>query len=97
MAVTYNNSSVYRNTAKNEKYLETYEPPVTVNLDRVRTITVQAKYTNRPDLLAYDLYGDSKLWWVFTLYNRDLIVDPLYDLVSGMKIQVPISSSDIGV
>ena len=27
--------------------------------------TVEPQYNHRPDLLAYDLYDDPKLWWVF--------------------------------
>ena len=26
---------------------------------------IESKYYLRPDLLAYDLYGTPKLWWVF--------------------------------
>jgi hypothetical protein len=51
--------------------------------------TVQTQYTYRPDLLAYDLYGSEKLWWVFAQRNMDVIKDPVYDLVAGVKIYLP--------
>lgn len=46
-------------------------------------------YENRPDLLAYDLYQDSNLWWVFAVRNTALIKDPVYDFVAGKKIFLP--------
>lgn len=52
-------------------------------------ITIEHKYEHKPKLLAYDLYGDKSLSWVFTYFNRDLIEDPIFDLKVGMKIKVP--------
>jgi len=46
-------------------------------------------YNLRPDLLAYDLYKDPKLWWVFAQRNPNRIKDPLFDFVSGIKIYIP--------
>ena len=50
---------------------------------------VQEQYTHRPDLLAYDLYNDYRLWWVFAQRNMDIIRDPVYDLVAGIEIYLP--------
>lgn len=50
---------------------------------------VESQYTHRPDLLAYDLYGTPKLWWVFAQRNMDVIKDPIYDLRPGTKIYLP--------
>lgn len=46
-------------------------------------------YNCRPDLLAYDLYGDSKLWWVFAQRNPNTLKDPLYDFTTGTNIFIP--------
>jgi hypothetical protein len=46
-------------------------------------------YDERPDLLAYQIYGDSRLWWVFALRNPDLLKDPISDFKAGMKIILP--------
>lgn len=46
-------------------------------------------YENRPDLLAYDLYNDVNLWWVFSVRNKTTIKDPIYDMVAGTKIYLP--------
>lgn len=50
---------------------------------------VEAAYNHRPDLLSYDVYGTTKLWWVFAQRNMDLIKDPIYDLVPGIQIYLP--------
>ena len=39
--------------------------------------------------IAYDLYNNTKLWWVFAQRNMDVIKDPIYDLVAGIKIYIP--------
>lgn len=46
-------------------------------------------YNCRPDLLAFDLYGDSRLWWVFAQRNPNTLKDPLYDFVTGVSIFIP--------
>jgi hypothetical protein len=46
-------------------------------------------YEFRPDLLAYDLYKDSNLWWVFATRNKKILKDPVYDLTAGIKIYLP--------
>jgi len=51
--------------------------------------TVEAQYTHRPDLLAYDLYGDRNLWWVFSQRNMDSLKDPVFDLIPGVEIFIP--------
>lgn len=50
---------------------------------------VEPQYSYRPDLLAYDLYGSTKLWWVFAQRNMNVIKDPVYDLVAGTQIYLP--------
>jgi hypothetical protein len=55
--------------------------------------TIQPQYNLRPDLLAFDLYGDSGLWWVFTQRNMDVIQDPIFDFVAGKQIYIPKNSS----
>jgi Base plate wedge protein 53 len=46
-------------------------------------------YNMRPDMLAYDLYGNSQLWWVFAQRNPNMIKDPLFDFVTGTYIYLP--------
>ena len=51
--------------------------------------TVEPQYHHRPDLLAFDLYENKDLWWVFAQRNMDVIKDPVYDIEAGTKIFVP--------
>lgn len=51
--------------------------------------TITTGYNLRPDLLAYDLYNDSKLWWVFAQRNPNRLKDPLFDFVTGTGIYLP--------
>ena len=50
-------------------------------------------YNLRPDLLASDLYGDSRLWWVFAQRNPNTLKDPLFDFVTGVSIFIPTADS----
>ena len=50
---------------------------------------IEGKYQYRPDLLAYDVYGDSRLWWVFTNANMNSIKDPIWDFKAGLTITYP--------
>lgn len=51
--------------------------------------TVNQTYQYRPDLLAYDLYNDARLWWVFAQRNPNRLKDPIFDFVPGLSIYVP--------
>jgi hypothetical protein len=53
---------------------------------------IEPQYTHRPDLLAFDVYGSSKLWWVFAQRNMDILKDPVFDMKAGVKIFLPKSS-----
>ena len=55
--------------------------------------TIEPQYTYRPDLLSYDLYGTSKLWWVFIQRNLNVLQDPIFDFVPGNSIYIPKGSS----
>jgi len=46
-------------------------------------------YHLRPDLLASDLYEDSRLWWVFSQRNPNKLKDPLFDFTAGTVIFIP--------
>lgn len=54
---------------------------------------IQPQYTYRPDLLAFDLYGSAKLWWVFAFRNMENLKDPVFDFVPGNKIYLPKKST----
>jgi hypothetical protein len=50
---------------------------------------IEQRYDQRPDWLAYVLYGNERLWWVFALRNLDEIRDPIRDFRAGTTIKLP--------
>ena len=85
----YANTSPYYTTDQTNGYLGiwSYRPIPPETDDMVFEVT--DKYQNRPDLLAYDLYNDVNLWWVFAIRNPGVIRDPIFDLISGIQIYLP--------
>jgi len=89
--VIYPASSPYYNTdIINNKYLDllVYRT-IPLNPTDVYMIITQT-YEYRPDLLAYDLYNDSKLWWVFAGRNPNTLgPDPYFKFTAGTGIYIP--------
>lgn len=95
--VTYSKNSLYAQTEFFGKYLDTANfIRIPKNPDDV-LFTVNKTYQNRPDLLAFDLYGDSGLWWVFALRNPNTIKDPVFDMKIGTKFYIPKKSTLTGL
>jgi alpha-L-fucosidase len=96
----YSNTSPYFNTTENNISLDFFVPrTITADTDDV-SYTIDRIYAYRPDLLAYDLYGSPRLWWVFAQRNPDEIEDPIYDFAPGVTIQLPKLSNlktDLGI
>tara|TARA_B110000503_G_scaffold129783_1_gene202391 strand:- start:44624 stop:44926 length:303 start_codon:yes stop_codon:yes gene_type:complete len=86
----YDNASPWHTTTqKNGQYLDILDiRPVPAENDDI-VYTIEPQYTYRPDLLAYDLYGNHRLWWVFAQRNMNILKDPVYDFVAGTKIYLP--------
>jgi hypothetical protein len=53
------------------------------------SMTINETYHLRPDLLAFDLYEDPNLWWVFAQRNPNQLQDPLFDFQTGTTIYLP--------
>ena len=87
--VTYKNSSQYAKTPQSTWFLGNfvYRPIPADGTDQI--ITLGSKYYRRPDLLAFDLYTNTNFWWVFTILNPDILIDPIYDMIPGITILVP--------
>ena len=96
----YSRTSPYFNTPENEINLEILQPRTITAEDDDQSYTIERTYAYSPDLLAYDLYGSPRLWWVFAQRNPDQIEDPIYDFRPGVTIQLPKAAnvkSDLGV
>jgi hypothetical protein len=89
----YSQLSPYANTRQNNSYLELLQiRPVPAEPDDYE-YTIENQYEHRPDLLAFDVYGDAKLWWVLVQRNMEVLKDPIFDFVPGTKIYLPKQSN----
>ena len=87
--VKYKQNSPYFATSFNENHLDIRtDRPIPKETDD-QFVEINQAYQYRPDLLAYDLYQDSGLWWVFAQRNPNTLKDPIFDFVAGKKIFLP--------
>jgi hypothetical protein len=96
----YAKTSAYYNTSLYGKYLDVMTYRTFTKSESDASITINKSYANRPDLLAYDLYGDADLWWVFTARNPNVLRDPIFDFLPGVQIYVPTKATlvqDLGL
>jgi len=85
----YNKNSPWADTRQNNFYLDLLEiRPVPSEPDDFRYV-IENQDRHRPDLLAYDVYGSAKLWWVFVQRNMSVLKDPIYDFEPGAVIYLP--------
>ena len=96
----YSRTSPYFATPQNDISLGTFVRRRFGIEDVDQSYTIERTYAYRPDLLAYDLYGTPRLWWVFAQRNPNQIEDPIYDFRPGVTIQLPKPANitrDLGV
>jgi hypothetical protein len=85
----YSLSSPYYSTPRSAGYLGVMTfRDIPSQKDDVLFVLTKA-YEHRPDLLANDLYGDVKLWWIFAMRNKNTIRDPIFDMTAGISIYLP--------
>lgn len=89
MATKFKSTSNLRATPVTNGYADIYVPPHIPDFTQTTEFKLTQEYNKRPDLLAFRLYGDARFWWVFPLYNRNTIVDPINDFKTGLTILVP--------
>lgn len=85
----YSATSPYYDTGTNNNYLDIMVNRSFPKKPDDRVFTINQIYHLRPDLLAYDLYGSSELWWVFAQRNPNTLKNPLEDFVKGVQIFLP--------
>jgi len=87
--VQYSKNSPYSKTEFYGAYLDIATlPSIPKAVDDV-LFTINRTYQYRPDLLAFDLYGDAGLWWVFALRNPNTVKDPIFDMKINTRIYLP--------
>lgn len=83
-------SPYYQSSIVNGNYLDVMIRRPFPKLASDVLYTLPKVYEFRPDLLAYDLYADARLWWVFAERNPNTLGnDPYFDFVAGIKIYIP--------
>jgi len=96
----YSQTSPYFKTPQNDVNLGMFVPRTITSEADDQSYTIERTYAYRPDLLAYDLYGSPRLWWVFAQRNPDQLEDPIYDFKPGVTLQLPKKENvlkDIGI
>lgn len=85
----YGSNSPYFDTPYSQFFLDvmTDRPIPRENDDQILLITQTYQY--RPDMLAYDLYNDAGLWWVFYQRNPNTLTAPPWDFEPGKQIYLP--------
>jgi hypothetical protein len=88
-SVNYSKTSPYATTPTYSFFLDIAEIPDIPYYASDVKYQIDAIYKHRPDLLAYDIYGSAKLWWVFVQRNMSVLKDPIYDFEPGTVIYLP--------
>jgi hypothetical protein len=86
---TYDSTSPYYLTGYSQFFLDTMiNRPIPKQPDDI-LFKLNFTYQYRPDLLAFDLYKDSRLWWVFYQRNPNTLQAPPLDFAAGVAIYLP--------
>lgn len=93
MAKFQKNSFLRNAVSLNEKFLDVTKLPKIRESVYDEDYTIDFDVDERPDLLAFKIYGDSNLWWVFALRNPDELIDPIKDFKQGVSIKLPSAES----
>jgi hypothetical protein len=86
---TYNATSPYYATGYSQFFLDTMtNRPIPSQSDDL-PFTINQTYQYRPDLLAFDLYDNAGLWWVFYQRNPNTLTAPPLDFKADTRIYIP--------
>jgi hypothetical protein len=88
--VTYKKDSFLRNAGfLDNTFLDINNLPSLPENVNDEKYVINAMYDERPDLLAHDIYGSARLWWIFALRNPNILKDPIRDFKTGLSIFLP--------
>lgn len=85
----YDATSPYYNTGYSQFFLDTMVNRPIPKQNDDQAFTINTTYQYRPDLLAFDLYDNSGLWWVFYQRNPNALQAPPLDFKAGTLIYLP--------
>ena len=89
MAIAYDSTSPYFDTGYSQFFLDVMVNRPIPKEDDDLTFVINTTYQYRPDMLAYDLYQNAALWWVFYQRNPNTLTAPPLDFVVGVQIFLP--------
>ena len=89
MAERYRNRPLQKTQSGKVGYLPTRYPSLAPSNEDYYII---ARAEDRLDLIAFDFYGDSTLWWIIAMAN-DIPGDSMYPPL-GFQLRIPNNSSD---
>lgn len=85
----YDATSPYYQTEYSQFFLDVMVNRPIPKQDDDILFKINLTYQYRPDLLAFDLYDNSKLWWVFYQRNPNTLQAPPLDFKADTVIYVP--------
>jgi len=85
----YSSTSPYYLTPYSQFFLDAMvNRPIPKESDD-NVFVINLTYQYRPDLLAFDLYDNPGLWWVFYQRNPNSLQAPPWDFEAGKDIYIP--------
>jgi hypothetical protein len=89
MAIAYDSTSPYFETGYSQFFLDVMVNRPIPKEDDDLTFVINTTYQYRPDMLAYDLYQNAALWWVFYQRNPNTLTAPPLDFAVDVQIYLP--------
>jgi len=67
-------------------------PSIPLSVNDIYVITLEG---DRLDLMADQFYTDTRLWWIISQANPDVLRRDSYSVPSGLEIRIPMGISKI--
>lgn len=85
----YKDTGIAYSSDLSEAFFEMWERPEEIDdfIESASLYLVRNVDVGRLDLLAYEFYGNVRLWWIIATVNN--LVDPIGDMYPGQKLYIP--------
>ena len=85
----YKDTGIAFDASLAKSFLEMWERPTEMDnfIESSSRYLVRNVDVGRLDLLAYEFYGNVRLWWIIATVNN--LVDPIGDMFPGQKLYIP--------
>jgi hypothetical protein len=85
----YDSTSAYYLTPYRQFYLDVMTNRSFPRESDDQILVITQTYQYRPDMLAFDLYDNAGLWWVFYQRNPNTLTKPPLDFKVNVQIYIP--------